>query len=151
VNDSGRDDGDTRLQLGDGWLRYHERQGSPPPEHEWALFAMQDLVLDDDPTECLAVIVDLVHASWNPWQRTMIGADPLESLVNSDGDRTLDAVDLAVGADSAFVRVLEAVWPGTRAATERVDAMLLRLGRGQTERKQKRTSGRDGDAHRTAR
>ncbi len=88
---------------------------------------MQDLVFGDDPAECLAVIVDLVHASWNPWQRTMIGADPLESLVSSHLEHVLDAVDQAIGTDTSFVPVLEAVWPGTKTATEHVDAILARL------------------------
>ena len=150
MGDCGSEDGYTRIQLVDGWLRYHERQGSRPPEHEWALFAMQDLVLDDDPAEGLAVIVDLVHASWKPWQRTMIGADPLESLVNSDREHALDAIDQAVGTDTSFVPVLEAVWPGTKATTERIDIMLARLRRAQRhepiQRERKRGPGRYKDA-----
>jgi hypothetical protein len=146
VSCSGSEDGRTRVQLVDGWLRFNEHKDTRPPGHEWALFAVQDLALDDDPTKCVSVIVDLVHAAWNPWQLTMIGADPLEHLVNRGDGYALDAVDQAVGNDASFVPVLEAVWPGTKAATQRVDTMLARLrhvqGHEPTRHERKRGPGR---------
>jgi len=111
------------LDLARSWLKYQDEETE---EDKWAIFELQELVLDDR-TRAVRAVGWLIDAATTPWHLTMIGAGPTEDLLHLYGPSVLLELEREGSDRNRFWQVLTNVRPNNPEAEAAIRQMLERL------------------------
>ena len=107
------------------WLRYQDDQRD---EDKWAIFELQDLVLDDQ-GRAIRAVAWLVDEAESAWHLTMIGAGPTEDLLHLYGPSTLVELERNVPDKEKLVQVLSNLSPDNPEAEAALGEVIERARR----------------------
>lgn len=79
-------------------------------EEYW--WAYQDIVDIIDSPDCLAFVLELIHACHNDAEIAFVAAGPLEDLLNKHHEHVKDALSELVRSDEKMRKAIQGVWIG---------------------------------------
>jgi hypothetical protein len=100
--------------LTEHWIegaRMLKAKKSPHPEHDWA-FDWFLHNLDKDTDEVFRQIVEIAAATNDEGVLGLLGAGPLENLIDRTGFAYLEKIEKAAANSEGFAIALSAVWKG---------------------------------------
>jgi len=104
------------------WLKYQDHQTDGD---EWAVFELQDLILDDK-GRAVRAVAWLIEVAESEWHLTMIGVGPLEDLLNLYGPSIIADLEPIVFDKDKLMRTLRGVVPGNPEVESALNEIIKR-------------------------